>query len=97
MYSRTLLAMVIGIGGLILAVPTAADQAQPKANAYDPSERICEKITEVGSRLAVKRVCMTRAQWEERRRDDRDAVDQAQRSPNVGCSTINTHSGTPGC
>jgi len=32
----------------------------------------------VGSRLATKRVCMTAAEWEIRRREDREAVEKAQ-------------------
>ena len=63
----------------------------------DPNQRICEDVTQVGSRLATKRICATRAEWAEKRKQDRAAVDEAQRSANVGCSVINTHSGTPSC
>ena len=40
----------------------------------NPDEKVCEDITIVGSRLAVKRVCATRAQWAEKRRRDRDLL-----------------------
>jgi hypothetical protein len=43
-------------------------------NARDPAER----IEEIGSRLASHRVCMTRAEWAQRRKDDREAVERAQ-------------------
>lgn len=69
-------------------------QSRPK---LDPNQRICEDVTQVGSRLATKRICATRAEWAEKRKQDRDTVDQAQRSANIGCNTVNTHSGTPSC
>ena len=62
----------------------AATAADPKSRkSYDPNEVVCEKITVLGSRLAVKRVCATRAEWAERRREDRDNLDRSQRSPCV--------------
>jgi hypothetical protein len=54
-------------------------------------------VTQVGSRLATKRICATRAEWAEKRKQDRDVVDDAQRSANIGCSVVGTHSGTPSC
>jgi hypothetical protein len=63
----------------------AQGQAKP---AKDPNEKICEKQSIVGSRLATRRVCATRAEWAEKRRLDREAIDQGQRSPCVkgaGC------------
>ena len=56
-----------------------ADQQRQSANkAVDPNQMICEKEQETGSRLASKRVCMTRSQWAEQRRLDRQDVDRAQ-------------------
>ena len=63
-----------------VSVPSLAGQDNPK-NDRDPNEIICEKQTIVGSRLATRRVCGTRAEWAEKRRLDKDAIDQAQRSP----------------
>ena len=63
----------------------------------DPNEIVCEKIEVIGSRLAVKRVCGTRAEWAEKRKLDREAVDQAQRSANGPCSSTLTHTGAPAC
>src|SRR3954469_25650919 len=72
-------------------------EGQTVRPAADPNQRICEDVTVVGSRLGTKRICATRSEWAEMRKRDRDVVDQAQRSPNVGCSVINSHSGTPTC
>lgn len=92
---RPMLTIASIFGVVMLTDPAAAIQAPPKSTGYDAGERICEKLTVVGSRLAVKKVCMTRGQWDERRREDRDAIDQAQRSPCVLQHTSGT--GRPGC
>lgn len=81
---------------IAVAQSTDAPTQTPRPK-LDPNQRICEDVTQVGSRLATKRICATRAEWAEKRKQDRETVDQAQRSANVGCSVINTHSGTPGC
>ena len=62
-------------------------QAPPSSPTADPNEKVCENIAAIGSRLAKKRVCATRAEWEERRRLDREAVDQAQRQIVGPCQT----------
>ena len=74
---------------LLLSVPTVsiAEPAQvPSSKAgppADPNQKVCEDITQIGSRLATKRICATRSEWEQKRRDDRDTVDEIQRSPCV--------------
>ena len=70
-------------------------QIAPNHNVGDPNERICEKITLVGSRLATKKFCGTRAEWAERKRQDREALEAAQRSPCM--LTHNSGSGKPAC
>jgi hypothetical protein len=76
---------------------TAYSQPAPSANKGDPNEIVCERIGVIGSRLSTKRVCATRAEWVEKRKLDREAVDQAQRAANGPCQTINTHTGAPAC
>ncbi|RJF93355.1 hypothetical protein D3876_03140 [Sphingomonas cavernae] len=75
-------ARVTALGAVIafvLAVPAAAeDTAASKPKKGDPDEVVCEKQEVLGSRLAVKKVCKTRAQWEEQRRADRDLVHKSQ-------------------
>ena len=53
-------------------------QGKVAVNAADPNQILCEKVEELGSRLSTKRVCMSRAQWAERRRLDRDEIEHAQ-------------------
>lgn len=81
-------------GLAVLSVPLSAQASKPEE---DPNERVCEKQTVVGSRLAVRRVCATRAEWAEKRRLDREAIDKTQMSPNGPCQTVNTHSGAAAC
>lgn len=59
----------------------------PAASTTNSNEKICENIPEIGSRLAKKRVCATRAEWEEKRRLDREAVEQAQKLIGGPCQT----------
>ena len=67
--------------GLATAPAAAAAQAQPQAPAagtLDPNEVVCERQEVTGSRLAHVKVCMTRSQWQDARRQDRTAVEKVQ-------------------
>ena len=70
---RTLL-LVAALGML----PTAAAAGDKKADNKDPNRMICEKQAVSGSRLATKRVCMTAAEWEIRKLEDRQAIEKGQ-------------------
>ena len=74
--------VAIGIIAALALIPAAAAAAtaadEKKTEAKDPNRIICEKQSVVGSRLTTKRVCMTAAEWEIRRREDREAVEKAQ-------------------
>jgi hypothetical protein len=76
---------------------TAQAAPAPSAKKGDPNEVVCERIGTIGTRLRIRKVCATRAEWDEKRRLDRDAVDQAQRSANGPCSSTLTHTGAPAC
>jgi hypothetical protein len=51
-----------------------------RTRPLDPDERICENIIVTGSRIAARRFCGTRAEWEEKRRLDRQMIDEIQRN-----------------
>lgn len=72
---------LIIVGAALIAAPVAAQTSPPAANQDDPSQMICRMITETGSRLNRTRVCMTRAQWAQQRREMRDNVERAQTIP----------------
>ncbi len=71
--------------------PPQPVQSKPKSNAHD---RICETIGVTGSRLGGTRVCATRAEWEEMRRQDQDAIQRAQVS---ACLPQSNAGGKPSC
>jgi hypothetical protein len=73
--------MLLAIVTLASAAP--AEQPKPK-KPLDPNEKVCETIKPLGSRLATKRVCATRAEWAEQRKQDREETEKAQR---LGCLT----------
>jgi hypothetical protein len=59
---------------------TALAQTVPEAvkKSSDLNKVVCEKVEILGSRLASKKVCMTRYEWAERRQADRHEVEKAQ-------------------
>lgn len=66
--------------GLALTLPAAAQDAAPShgKKARDPNEVICEKQEVLGSRLATRKICMTRSQWDEQRHSDRELLEKSQ-------------------
>jgi hypothetical protein len=74
----SLSAIVVTPLASVPAVAQADQQQQSAKKAVDPNQIVCEKVEETGSRLSAKRVCMTRSQWAEQRRLDRQDVDRAQ-------------------
>jgi hypothetical protein len=71
--SRSLL-FVAGIA--LISTVAAADEK--KSDAKDPNRMVCEKQQVLGSRLQSKRVCMTAAEWDVRKREERMAIDKSQ-------------------
>ena len=61
-----------------LAQTSEAPAAGEPASLLDPNERICQRVQVLGSRLNNQRVCLTRAQWEQRRQTDRRDAERAQ-------------------
>ena len=95
---RLPLVVVVAAATLAAPVTTAAGAAsQPNRVAADLNERVCEDVIVTGSRLAKKRICATRAEWEAKKKQDRDVVEDAQRHANDPCSAILTHTGPATC
>ena len=63
---------------MLSAMPAWAGDNSTKKVAKDPNEVVCEKQEVLGSRVASKKVCMTRAEWAERKRLERLEIDKAQ-------------------
>ena len=89
---KTMLAGIAGAALMLGVAPAvaqtqASDQSAPGAKAKDPNRIICEKVQETGSRLNIRRVCMTAQQWEDQKRRDRENLQDAQQrslEPNSG-------------
>lgn len=69
---------IIGAVAMLGLASTAAVAGEKKAEAKDPNRVICEKQQVMGSRLASKRVCMTAAEWQAKRLEERLSIDKAQ-------------------
>jgi len=70
---------LIAATAMVSAAPAQSENsAKAPSKAQDLNEIVCEKSEVLGSRVAVKKVCMTRAEWAERRRLDRQEIDKAQ-------------------
>lgn len=62
----------------VLAQAQGSGQPARASKDKDPNRMICQRIEETGSRVAAKKVCMTAQQWEEKRRTDREYLEDAQ-------------------
>jgi hypothetical protein len=71
-----ILSALLASSGAWAQTPTSGGTTNE--GAPDPNERICRPAAETGSRLGHARICMTRSQWEEQRRETRQTVDRAQ-------------------
>ena len=60
------------------AQPITVTGTQPPKKTPDPNEVVCEKQRDTSSRLVSHKVCMTRSEWTEQRRLDRQEIDKAQ-------------------
>jgi hypothetical protein len=93
-----LIAFAVVIAAMLPARAMANDDpAKPAAGAPSPNDRICENIVLTGSRIGARRFCGTRAEWEDRKKQDRDVVDDAQKRANAPCQATMTHTGAPSC
>jgi hypothetical protein len=76
-------------------LPSPAAAAPAQVRAADPNRKICQEVGTIGTRLGKKKICATAAEWEERKRQDREEVDQRQRAARVGCAVAPSTSNLP--
>lgn len=77
-------AAALFVAGATLGVP-ASLKAAAGAEARDPNEKVCETVSQVGSRLSKKKMCATRAEWAIIRKDEKETVEQMQRQGTMVC------------
>jgi invasion protein IalB len=70
--------LIIGSAPASAQTLPAQQQQQSAKPVKDPNEVVCERQEETGSRLASHQVCMTRAQWAEQRRLNRQDIEKIQ-------------------
>jgi len=68
---------------LLAAAPGAVTGRRPPDNG--PNQIICRQEALTGSRVSNRRVCRTRAEWSEHRREYRTAVERAQDQSQTAC------------
>ncbi|MDQ4087855.1 MAG: hypothetical protein M3177_07600 [Pseudomonadota bacterium] len=71
------------LGAMLVTGAAAAEQPASAPTVHrgadgDPDRIICRTEREIGSRLATRRVCRTRAEWAEHRAQTRDRLERAQ-------------------
>jgi invasion protein IalB len=75
-------ALLAGMAAPALAQTPAVTPAQTPSTARpaaaNPDEVICRKQGTIGSRLASKRICKTRAQWADAQLQDRQELERVQ-------------------
>ena len=80
-------ALVLTAGSPAVAQTATSSSTPVAAKAKDPNRKICEKVEKTGSRVNVVRICMTAAQWEEQKRENREHLERVQRA--VGTAPSN--------
>lgn len=71
-------AALAAAAAMLTAMPAVAGDDDQAKKGKDPNQIVCEKQEVLGSRVATKKVCMTRAEWAERRQLERQEIDRAQ-------------------
>lgn len=78
--------MILAFAAALLAAdtPAAAEAAKAPAAATKPAvadknAQVCKREAALGTRMKT-RVCMTQAEWDQRKQDARNDVDAAQRN-----------------
>lgn len=79
--------IMVAVGLSFAAGPAVAqvvslETARPAAKSKDPNRMICERADTTGTRLGARKICLTAAQWQEKRREHREELERAQK--NVG-------------
>ena len=88
---------LLAIAAMIPAAATgASDETQVKASS-DQDEKICENVTQIGGRLSKKRICATRAEWAERRLQDRKDAEYIQKGITTATCTAMKTNGASTC
>ena len=64
----------------ILADTTSGSGSQPttKTETSDPNKVVCHRVEAIGTRLAAKRVCRTKSEWDAEQSANRQDLEHTQ-------------------
>ena len=79
-----ILAAMAGCAAAAWSQAPAEPQTERRGTPNDPNEVVCINEAQLGSRLTKRRVCRTRAAWEQHNREMRFAVETAQTQKQTG-------------
>ena len=78
---------LVAAAGLVMAAAPASETTAPdaaaRASAYS-TKKICREETDIGTRLGGKRICRTRAEWDQIKSESRKTTEKIQ-SGTSGC------------
>lgn len=81
--------MMLTLSLLLLAIGQSAGGPAPAAKPAAPKERlICQRETPIGSLIARRKMCLTKAEWEKRRLDGNEEA-RRQIMDNMGRPSCN--------
>lgn len=89
MIPRSMIAALALAVSLPALAGTPAGRVQAARPPLDPNQWICRDIDVTGIRMATRRVCATRAEWQAREQLDREEIQQMQR-PLQECMVMST-------
>jgi hypothetical protein len=75
--SLALLSLLVSTGAAAQAI-TSYRTDNPAPVKGDSDKIVCQKQETIGTRLGAKKVCMTVAEWNDRRRDQREETEKIQ-------------------
>lgn len=70
--------LIAGWSAPSVAQPAPTGQAAQHREISDPNRIICQKQEVIGSRLATKKICKTRAEWADGQLQDQQEINRVQ-------------------
>lgn len=74
---KVILAGIV-VAALAAASASAGEEPRPQSAENSQPPLICRTVNETGSRLKVRKVCMTSEQWADQRKQDRMLIERSQ-------------------
>ncbi len=76
---------IVSAAILILAAAAPASAEEAKSPQKPKDKMICKRTTQIGTLAVAKKMCHTKAEWDQMRADGRDATANAQAQGFTNC------------